>query len=75
MHLVGHTPSRSVDNDTSQAAGNNTGTGQSDDPAHVDPGNHTPVDGPPGSVTETDTDGGAGDTLCGGDGQLCGGIC
>jgi hypothetical protein len=71
MHLVRHTPSRRVDNDTSQASGKNTGAGQGDDPAHVDPGNHAPVNRPPGSVAETDTDGGAGDTLCGGDGELC----
>ena len=69
--LVGEVPARSVDDDTADAARDDTGNGQSDDPSHVDPRNHAPVDRPPGTGAETDTNGGTSDALSGGDGQLC----
>ena len=64
-------PARSVDNDAHQAARDDTGGGQGDDPAEVDPGNHAPVDGAPGARAETDTDSCARDALSCGDGELC----
>ena len=52
-----------------QAASDDTGNWQRDDPAHVDPRNHPPVDAPPGAAAQADADGGAGDALGGADGQ------
>ena len=68
------TPARGVDDDGAQAARDDTGNGEGDDPAHVDPGDHAPVDRPPGARAETDTDGSSGDALRGGDGELCEGV-
>lgn len=69
--LVGKTPARSIDDEAHQAAGDDAGDGEGEHPAHVDPANHAPVDGPPGARAETDADGGTSDTLGGGDGELC----
>ena len=71
IRLTLKAPARSVDDDAADAARDDTGDGQRHHPAHVDPGNHAPVDRPPGTRAETDTDGGTGDTLGGGDGELC----
>lgn len=65
-------PARSVDDEASQDSGEGGGDGQGDDPAHVDPGNHAPVDGAPGAGAQADTDGGAGDALGGRHGKFCG---
>jgi len=62
-------PLRSVDDDTGQASGHDTGDWEGDEPTKVDPGNHSPVDGSPGTGAESDADGGTGDTLGGGDGE------
>lgn len=73
--LISHVvvaPARSVDDNAHQATRNNTSAGEGDDPATVDPEDHTPVNGPPGSRAETDTDSGTRDTLSGGDRKLCG---
>ncbi|GMF74439.1 unnamed protein product [Aspergillus oryzae] len=51
--------------------GDDTSAREGDDPAHVDPGNHSPVDRSPGTVAKTNTNCRAGDTLGGGDGKLC----
>ena len=64
-------PARSVDDDTAEAARDDTSDGEGDDPTHVDPGDHAPVDGPPGTRAETDTDGSTSDALSCGDGKLC----
>ena len=64
-------PARSVDDDAHQAARNDTGDGEGDDPAEVNPGDHAPVDGAPCAGAETDADGGASDALRGGDRELC----
>lgn len=64
-------PAGGVDDDTADAARDDTGNGEGDDPAHVDPGNHAPVDGAPGARAETDTNGSTSDTLSSGDGELC----
>jgi len=62
-------PSRGVDDDGHGAAGDDTGDWEGDEPAHVDPGNHSPVDSFDGSSAEGDTDGGTSDALSGGGGQ------
>lgn|SRR5688572_4267067 len=86
MHILGETwsrhnaqaspltlkaPARSVDDDTADAARNDTGDWQGDDPAHVDPRDHAPVDRPPGTGAKTNTNGGTGDTLGSRDRELC----
>ena len=63
-------PARSIDNDAREAPRDNTGNGESEDPATVDPSYHAPVDGAPGSRAETDSDGGTGDALGSGDRKL-----
>lgn len=68
--LQRHSPARGVDDNPNQATRDNTSNRQGNDPAHVDPGDHTPVDRPPGTVAETNTDSGTGDTLGGGNRQL-----
>lgn len=45
-----------------------TSSGHGDEPTHVDPAHHAPVDGSPVAVAETNTDDGTGDALSGGDG-------
>lgn len=67
-----HAPARGVDDDAGKTAREDTGNGECEDPASVNPGNHAPVDGPPGARAETDTDNGASDALSGRDGELCG---
>lgn len=64
-------PVRGEGDETHQAAGNETGGGDGNDPSEVDPGDHAPVDGSPVTVAETDADNGASDALGGGDGELC----
>jgi hypothetical protein len=66
----GVAPARSVDDEPSKAAGGNTGNWEGNNPTHVDPGNHAPVNGAPGTGAKTDTDGGTGDALGGGDGEF-----
>lgn len=56
---------RRVEDDTSQATRNDTSARKGDDPAKVDPGDHAPVDGPPRTSAETDTDSRTRDTLGG----------
>lgn len=68
--LVLKTPSWSIDDDSHQAARDDTGDRQGNNPASIDPGNHTPVDGPPGARAETHTDSGSGNTLRSRDGKL-----
>jgi len=63
--LQRHAPARRVDDNTNQATRDNTSNREGNDPAHVDPGDHAPVDRPPGTVAETNTDSGTGDTLGG----------
>lgn len=63
-------PARSVDDESHQATGDDTGHGESDDPAHVDPGDHAPVNSPPGTGAETDADSRASNALRGRDGEL-----
>lgn len=72
VNLTTVTPAGSVDDDTAEAARDDASDGEGDDPAHVDPGNHAPVDGSPGTRAETDTNGSTGDALSGGNGELCG---
>ena len=72
---TGVTPARSVDDNTSQATRDDTCDGEGNDPTTVDPGNHAPVDGAPGTGTETDTDSGTSNALSGGDGELCKWMC
>lgn len=62
-YLTTVAPARSVDNNTTDAARNNTSNRKGNHPAHVDPGNHAPVNRAPSAGTETDTDGGTSDTL------------
>ena len=57
-------PPGCVEDDTHQASRHQTRARQGDKPAHVDPGDHAPVDSPPGAITEADTNRGASDTLC-----------
>lgn len=68
-------PARSVDDESHKAAGDDTGYGEREDPAHVDPGDHAPVDSPPGARAETDADGGTSNALRGGYGELCSSDC
>ena len=72
FYLDLHAPPWSVDDEGHQAARDDTGTRQGDDPAAVDPADHAPVQGTPVAVAQTDADNGAGDALGGRDGQLCG---
>lgn len=64
FHLNAHTPPWCIKNDTHQTARDNTSTRQGNKPTHVDPRNHTPVNSPPSTVTETDTDSSTRDALC-----------
>ena len=64
------TPARSVEDNGHEQTRNQTSAGQGDDPTHVDPGYHAPVDTPPCTVTETDTDGSTTDALGGRDRKL-----
>ena len=66
------TPARSIDNDTTDTARDDARDRKCDDPAHVNPSDHAPVDRAPCTRAETDTDGGTGDTLGGGHGELWG---
>ena len=51
------TPSRSVDDYAHQAPGDDTSDGEGNEPAKIDPCDHTPVDSSPGTRTETDSNG------------------
>lgn len=64
------TPARGVEYNTHKQARDESSTGQRDDPAHVDPRDHPPVDTPPRAVAEADADGRAADALGGRDGEL-----
>lgn len=50
-------PSRRINNNPHQAPRNDTCAWQGDEPAHVDPSHHAPIDGSPGAVAETHADG------------------
>jgi hypothetical protein len=63
------TPPGRVEHNAHQATRDDTGARKSDKPSHVDPRNHAPVDSPPSTVTQTDTDSGASDALSGRDGK------
>jgi len=69
--LNAHAPTRSIDNNAHQTSRHDTRHGESDEPAHVDPSNHAPVNSAPCARAETDTDSGTSDALSGGDGKLC----
>lgn len=64
------TPARGVKYNTHKQARYESSTGQRDDPAHVDPRDHAPVDTPPRAVAEADAHGGTADALGGRDGEL-----
>ena len=66
-----HAPARRVDDDAHQAPRKDAGGGQRDDPAHVDPRHHAPVDRPPRTGAEADADSSASDALRGGYRKLC----
>jgi hypothetical protein len=68
------TPPGRVEHNAHQATRDDTGARKSDKPTHIDPCNHTPVDSPPSTVTQTDTDSGTRDALSGryGKGKLGG---
>ena len=68
--LVADSPARGIDDDAHQTACNDTGYWQSDNPAHVDPSNHAPIDCSPGAVAQPNADCRARDTLRGRDGEL-----
>lgn len=61
---------RGVDDDAHEAARQRSGNRDGEDPACEQKTNSLPVDGPDPAVAETDTDGRAGDTHGGGDGEL-----
>lgn len=63
-------PTRRVQDNTHEQTRDEAGAGQGDEPTHVDPSHHPPVDTPPRSVTETHPYGRAADTLSGRDGEL-----
>lgn len=63
-------PVGSVGDETHQTTRDETSGGHSDEPTHVNPGNHAPVDSAPVTVAETDADDSTGDTLSGGDGKF-----
>lgn len=62
-------PGGGVDGKSHEAAADETGNGDGHDPREEEKAESLPVDGPPGTVAETDTDGGAGDAHGGGDGE------
>lgn len=64
-------PVRCVGDESHQKSGDETGSGHGDEPTHVDPANHAPVDRSPIAVAETDTDNGTSDTLGSRDRKLC----
>lgn len=68
---IGHTPTRRVNDDSGETTGDDTGAGKRDDPTHVDPGDHSPVDRSPRAVAKSNTDGSTSNTLGSGDGELC----
>lgn len=68
---VGHTPTRCVNDNSGETTGDDTGAGKRDDPTHVDPGNHSPVDSSPSAIAKSNTDGSTSNTLGSGDGELC----
>ena len=57
---------RSIDDDSHEAARDNACNRKSDDSAHVNPRNHSPVDSSPVTVAKSDADGCASNTLGGG---------
>ena len=64
-------PVRGVGDEAHQAASDQTSGGDSDEPSHVNPGNHSPVNGPPVTIAETNSDNGTSDALSGRNGKLC----
>ncbi len=68
-NLQSITPLWRIDNDSHQATCNDTSTWQCDDPAHIDPSDHTPVDRLEIAGTETHADSCARNALGGRDGQ------
>lgn len=60
---------RGINDDTHEAARNDTSNREGDDPAGVAPGNHAPVESPDITVAESDTHDGTDDALGSGDGK------
>lgn len=60
-------PARSVDDQTHEYTGEDTGTWKSDYPTTVNPSNHSPIDCSPGTRAETNANRSTGDTLSGRD--------
>lgn len=60
---------RSVDDYAHQATRNDTGDREGNDPASIDPENHSPVDRLDITCAKTNTNGGTDNALGGGDGQ------
>lgn len=56
---------------TYQAASNDTSDWEGDHPAKVNPGHHTPIDGPPGPGAKPNSNCGTRDALRSRDGKLC----
>lgn len=63
------TPLRSVDDESHDETGDERSRWQGDEPTAVGPGDHSPVDSPPLSRAETNTDSSTDDALGGGDGE------
>lgn len=69
--LVLKTPARSVDDDAHEAARKDASDGKGNDPSHVDPCHHAPVDGSPGPRAQTNANSRASDALGRRNGKLC----
>ena len=67
--LCGEAESGRVEDDAHEAARDDTGHGQGDEPTEVDPRDHAPVDRAPCTRAETDADRGTGDALRRRDGE------
>jgi hypothetical protein len=57
------TPPRRIKNNPHQAPRHQPSTGQRDEPPHIDPRHHTPVNRPPRPITQPHTDRRTGDAL------------
>lgn len=64
-------PVGSIGDEAHEATGNEASNGNGDEPTHVDPADHAPVDRTPVTVAETNTDNGTSDALSSRDGKLC----
>lgn len=61
-------PARSIDDQAHKYPRQDTCDWERDDPTTVDPSDHTPIDCPPITRAQADTDGSTGNTLSSGDG-------